>query len=62
MRGGKHYPPVTNTNDSLTHFPSSGRQSWAKYTQVGSGNLNQSNISKRKLLFLKLDPEESSTK
>ncbi|CAF3773156.1 unnamed protein product [Rotaria sp. Silwood1] len=36
MRGGKHYPPVMNTNDSLYHFPSSERQSWTKFTQIGS--------------------------
>jgi hypothetical protein len=51
MRGGKHYPPITTTTDSLTQFPSSGRQSYAKYTQVGSGNLNQSNISKKENFY-----------
>ena len=37
MRGGKHYPPPMNGNDSLPRFPLSGRQSWTKYTQIGSG-------------------------
>jgi hypothetical protein len=39
MRGGKHYPPSMNANDSLSQLPSSGRQSWAKYTQIGSGKI-----------------------
>lgn len=44
MRGGKHFPPLINANETLSHAPSSGRQSWAKFTQIGSGNLNTFNI------------------
>ncbi|CAF3870448.1 unnamed protein product [Rotaria magnacalcarata] len=36
MRGGKHYLPAVNVRDSLSQYPSSGRQSWSKFTQIGS--------------------------
>ncbi|CAF3781188.1 unnamed protein product [Rotaria socialis] len=36
MRGGKHYLPAVNAQDSLSQYPSSGRQSWTKLTQIGS--------------------------
>jgi hypothetical protein len=41
MRGGKHYQPAMNANDSMSQLPSSGRQSWAKYTQIGSGKISE---------------------
>ncbi|CAF3649938.1 unnamed protein product [Rotaria sordida] len=49
MRGGKHYPPSMNANDSLYHFPSSGRQSWAKFTQNGSDHEESPNQELSKL-------------
>jgi hypothetical protein len=36
IRGGKHYPPALNANDSSSHMPTSGRQSWTKHPQIGS--------------------------
>jgi len=50
MRGGKHYSP-TNAHDILSHPPSSGRHSWTKYTQIGSGNLNSIQIFKKMSIF-----------
>ncbi len=38
IRGGKHYPPALNANDSSPLMPTSGRQSFARYAQLGSGN------------------------
>ncbi|CAF1241453.1 unnamed protein product [Rotaria sordida] len=64
MRGGKHYPPSMNANDSLYHFPSSGRQSWAKFTQNGSDHeespnhmSNITNMMPRELSKLKEEQE-----
>lgn len=37
-RNGKPYPsPGVHPSSSYSHLPSSGRQSWTKLTQIGSG-------------------------
>lgn len=41
MRAGKPYPPPLQPTESYSQFPSSGRQSWAKFTQIGSGNIHE---------------------
>lgn len=62
MRGGKHFAPSININDALSHGPPSGRQSWAKYTQIGSGNSDYTNNQIELFPSQNLDPEESMTK
>ncbi|CAF2732993.1 unnamed protein product [Rotaria sp. Silwood2] len=49
IRGGKNYPPAINANDSLYHVPSSGRQSWTKFTQIGSDHEESSTKDLSKL-------------